>query len=193
MFPVAAILEEKEQLKNSLAASEARYRTLAHVDQLTGLPNRRAFDIELGNAWANACSARKELALVILDADQFKEYNDHAGHPGGDACLCLIAQTIAAAACAVNGIAARIGGEEFAVILPETTELRAREVAEQIRLRVADLALFHPASPCGVQTVSLGVAVRSPLDGQASIDLMRIADQALYSAKRSGRNQVASC
>jgi diguanylate cyclase (GGDEF)-like protein len=191
MFPVAAILEEKEQLKNSLAASEARYRTLALVDQLTGLPNRRAFDLQLENAWTDACTDCEELALVILDADQFKEYNDHVGHLGGDACLCSIAQAIAATARAADGIAARIGGEEFAVILRETTESRAREVAEQIRLRVADLALPHPSSPCGVQTVSLGVAVRVPIAGQASIDLMRFADQALYSAKRSGRNRVA--
>ncbi|MGB6691227.1 MAG: diguanylate cyclase [Terracidiphilus sp.] len=193
MFPVAAILEEKEQLKNSLAASEARYRILALVDQLTGLPNRRAFDLQLENAWTNACTSCEELALMILDADQFKEYNDHAGHLGGDACLCSIAQAIAPAARAANGIAARIGGEEFAVILPGAAELRALEIAEEIRLRVADLALPHPLSPCGVQTVSVGVAVRVPLRGQASIDLMRIADQALYSAKRSGRNKVACC
>ena len=191
MFPVAAILEEKEQLKNSLATSEARYRTLAFVDQLTGLPNRRAFDHELEIAWANACAGNKELGLVIVDADQFKEYNDHAGHPGGDACLCSIAQAIAATVQCARGIAARIGGEEFAVILPEATEPRAREVAELIRQRVLDLALSHPLSPCGVQTVSLGVAVRTPFKEQPSIDLMRLADEALYAAKHAGRNQVA--
>jgi diguanylate cyclase (GGDEF)-like protein len=191
MFPVAAILEEKEQLKNSLAASEARYRILALVDQLTGLPNRRAFDLQLENAWTNACAGGEQLALMIVDADLFKQYNDHAGHLGGDACLCSIAQAIAATARAANGIAARIGGEEFAVILPNTTEHRAREIAEEIRQRVTDLALPHPLSPCGVQTASVGVAVRVPLGDQASIDLMRIADQALYSAKRSGRDKVA--
>jgi diguanylate cyclase (GGDEF)-like protein len=191
MFPVAALLEEKEQLKNSLAASETRYRKLAHVDELTGLPNRRAFNSQLEKAWADACSGGRELALLILDADLFKQYNDHVGHLGGDACLCSIARAIATIAPASKGIAARIGGEEFAVILPETTELRAREIAEEIRLRVECLALPHPSSPSGVQTVSLGVAVRVPLQSQASIDLMRIADQALYSAKLSGRNKVA--
>jgi two-component system, chemotaxis family, response regulator WspR len=92
---------------------------------------------------------------------------------------------------AAEGFAARIGGEEFAVILSDTTQARAREVAENIRRSVADLALPHSSSLCGVQTVSVGVAIRAPLSGQASIDMMRLADQALYAAKRAGRNQVA--
>jgi diguanylate cyclase (GGDEF)-like protein len=191
MFPVAALLEEKEKLRNSLAASEARFRNLALADELTGLPNRRAFNLQLESLWADAISGSKPLALVILDADQFKQYNDVVGHLGGDACLRSIAQVLAGIVEAGNGIAARIGGEEFAVILPDTTLMRAREVAEEVRLSVAGLALAHPFNPSGVQTVSLGVAARVPLSGQASIDLMRLADQALYSAKRSGRNQVA--
>jgi diguanylate cyclase (GGDEF)-like protein len=190
MFPVAALLEEKEELKNSLAASEARFRNLAHADELTGLPNRRAFNLQFESAWADAFAAGRPLALVILDADQFKQYNDVVGHLGGDACLRSIADVTAGIVEAARGIAARIGGEEFAVILPGTTQARAREVAEEIRLSVAALGLPHPFSPCGVQTVSLGVAARVPLSGQASIDLMRLADQALYSAKVSGRNQV---
>lgn len=190
MFPVAALLEEKEELKNSLAASEARYRNLAHADELTGLPNRRAFNLELENAWADAFAAGRQVALVILDADHFKQYNDEVGHIGGDACLRSIARVIAGIVEGVQGIAARIGGEEFAVILPDTTLVRAQEVAEEIRRSVVGLALSHPSSPCGVQTVSLGVAARVPLRGQDSIDLMRLADQALYSAKLAGRNQV---
>jgi diguanylate cyclase (GGDEF)-like protein len=191
MFPVAALLEEKEHLKKSLAASEARYRNLAHVDELTSLPNRRAFNAQLENAWTDAFAKSEQLALVILDADLFKQYNDSAGHLGGDACLRSIAQVLAGIVTGDNGTAARIGGEEFAVILPGATETHATEIAEQIRQRVEALALPHPASPWGVQTVSLGVAVRVPREDQASIDLMRFADQALYSAKLAGRNQVA--
>ena len=191
LFPVAALLEEKEGLKNSLAESEARFRNLAHVDELTGLPNRRAFNLQFEHAWTEAFTSSKPLGLVILDADHFKQYNDDIGHPGGDACLRAIAQVLAGTVDAAEGIAARIGGEEFAVILPDTTQVRAREVAEDIRRSVADLALPHSSSLCGVQTVSVGVAIRAPLSGQASIDLMRLADQALYAAKRSGRNQVA--
>jgi diguanylate cyclase (GGDEF)-like protein len=191
MFPVAALLEEKEALKNSLAASEARYRRLAYVDELTGLPNRRAFNRQLEQAWADATIGGKDLALLILDADHFKQYNDCVGHLGGDACLRSIAQVAASIVEAAQGFAARIGGEEFAVILPDTTQSRAREVADEIRLSVAGLALAHPTSPCGVQTISLGVAVRAPRNNQPSIDLMKLADEALYSAKLSGRNQVA--
>jgi diguanylate cyclase (GGDEF)-like protein len=191
MFPVAAVLEEKEQLKKSLLSSETRYRNLAHMDELTGLPNRRAFNLQLENAWTDAFTGGRQLALVILDADYFKQYNDNVGHLGGDACLRSIGRVIADIAGAAKGIAARIGGEEFAVILPDTTELRARDVAEEIRLQVAGLALPHPSSSSGVQTVSLGVAVRVPLAGQHSMDMMKLADQALYSAKLSGRNQVA--
>jgi diguanylate cyclase (GGDEF)-like protein len=190
MFPVAALLEEKDCLKNSLAASEVRYRRLAHVDELTGLPNRRAFNVHFESAWADALASSKPLALVIFDADQFKQYNDVVGHLGGDECLRSIARVISGTVEAADGIAARIGGEEFAVILPETTQQRASEVAEQIRLTVAELGLPHPFSPCGVQTVSLGVAARVPESGEASIELMKLADQALYAAKRAGRNQV---
>lgn len=192
MFPVAALLEEKECLKNSLAASEVRYRKLAHVDELTGLPNRRAFNVHFESAWADAFAGGKPLALVIFDADQFKQYNDVVGHLGGDECLRAIASVISGTVEAADGIAARIGGEEFAVILPGTPQDRALEVAEQIRLSVAGLGLPHPFSPCGVQTVSLGVAARVPDSGEASIELMKVADQALYAAKRAGRNQVIS-
>jgi diguanylate cyclase (GGDEF)-like protein len=191
MFPVAALLEEKEALKNSLAASEVRFRNLAHVDELTGLPNRRAFNLRFEHAWSEAFASNKPLGLVILDADHFKQYNDDIGHPGGDACLRAIAQVLAGNVDAAEGFAARIGGEEFAVILSDTTQVRAREVAENIRRSVADLALPHSSSLCGVQTVSVGVATRVPLSGQPSIDMMRLADQALYAAKRAGRNQVA--
>jgi diguanylate cyclase (GGDEF)-like protein len=191
MFPVAAVLEEKEGLKNSLAASEARYRNLAYADELTGLPNRRAFTVQLENAWNDALDTGEQLGLVILDADLFKQFNDSVGHPGGDACLRMIAKAIAGISEPARGFAARLGGEEFAAILPNTTPQRAQEVAEAIRLSIADLALPHPSSSCGVQTVSAGVAVRVPSDGQHSIDLVRLADQALYAAKRAGRNQVA--
>jgi diguanylate cyclase (GGDEF)-like protein len=191
MFPVAALLEEKEQLKNSLATSEARYRDLAYADELTELPNRRAFTDHLGNAWTDALRSGEELGLVILDADLFKQYNDSVGHLGGDACLRSIAKAIVGISESARFFAARIGGEEFAAILPNTTQQRAQEVAEAIRISVTNLALPHPSSSSGVQTVSAGVAVRVPSDGQHFIDLVRLADQALYAAKLAGRNQVA--
>jgi len=191
MFPVAALLEEKDRLKNSLAASEARYRKLAYADELTGLPNRRALNVQLEEIWANSSADRKQLALVIVDVDLFKQYNDSAGHLDGDQCLRSIANVLERTVKAAEGFAARIGGEEFAIILPDATESRAREIAEEIRRGVEGLALVHPTTPSGVQTVSLGVAARVPVCGQAWVELMRLADEALYAAKRSGRNRVA--
>ena len=191
MFPVTALLEEKEELKNSLAMSEARFRNLALADELTGLPNRRAFNLHIETAWADAFEGGRQLALVILDADNFKEYNDSVGHPAGDACLRSIAQAIALTVQAAGGMAARIGGEEFAIILPDALLEQARTVAEEIRLAVANLGLQHPSTPSGVQTVSVGVAAKIPQNGERPIDLLRLADKALYSAKLAGRNQVA--
>ena len=192
MFPVAAVLEERERLKNSLAASEARYRQLAYADELTGLPNRRALNVRLDDIWVDASSGGEQLALVIVDVDLFKQYNDCAGHLCGDECLRSIARVIDGTVKTAGGFAARIGGEEFAIVLPGASDARARETAEKIRVGVEDLGLTHPATPSGVQTVSLGVAAGASGCGQAWIDLMRLADQALYAAKRAGRNQVSS-
>jgi diguanylate cyclase (GGDEF)-like protein len=190
MFPVAALLEEKDELKNSLAASEVRFRNLAHVDELTTLPNRRAFNLQIEKAWTEAVAEGTQLGLVILDADLFKQYNDDVGHVGGDECLRAIARVIAGVVDRKDAIAARIGGEEFAVILADTTEADALKVAEEIRRSIAALALAHSSSALGVQTVSVGVATRVPRCGQVPIDLMRWADKALYSAKIAGRNRV---
>jgi diguanylate cyclase (GGDEF)-like protein len=191
MFPVAAILEEKEALKRSLATGEARFRHLALEDELTGLPNRRAFNLQFEHAWERAFATRQCLGLMILDVDQFKQYNDVAGHVAGDAYLRSIARVVDQIAEATQTIPARIGGEEFAIILTDTTLERTREIAESVRQSVQDLALPHPASASGVQTVSLGVAVQTPLKRETSIELIRVADKALYEAKLSGRNQVA--
>ncbi len=191
MFPVAALLEEKDALKRSLATGEARFRYLALKDELTGLPNRRAFNVQFEHAWGDAFNTGKCLGLVILDVDQFKQYNDVAGHLAGDEYLRSIARVVDKIAEASQTIPARIGGEEFAMILPATTLERTREIAETIRQSVEDLALPHPTSASGMQTVSLGVAVAVPLDGETSIELMQIADKALYQAKKNGRNQVA--
>jgi GGDEF domain-containing protein len=124
MFPVAALLEEKENLKDALAVSEARFRALALVDELTSLPNRRAFNIHLERAFATSFSTARQVALIILDADHFKQYNDDVGHPGGDACLRAIGQVMTSIVVPPNGIAARIGGEEFAVILNNSRRRR---------------------------------------------------------------------
>ena len=191
-FPVAALLEEREGLRVSLAESEARHRQLAHADDLTGLRNRRAFNLRLEQEWERAMRLRASVALLLLDADLFKGYNDLHGHLGGDECLRCIATVIEEALVGENGIAARFGGEEFAIILPGEGVERARQVAERIRDGVEAKGLPHRGSPTGVQTVSLGVAALVPQAGEQVMELVSIADRALYRAKDLGRNRVAA-
>lgn len=191
MFPVTALLEEKEALKVSLAASEARHRTLAQTDELTSLANRRAFNVRLAAEWELAVDRGTTLGLLLIDADHFKQYNDVFGHLEGDECLRLLAGVIANTCLWREALAARYGGEEFAVLLPGVDGEAAREAAEAIRQAVVAERLPHPTGPSGIQTVSIGVAALAPTMGQASNVLVKRADEALYCAKLGGRDQVA--
>jgi diguanylate cyclase (GGDEF)-like protein len=191
MFPVAALLEERAELQLSLTASEARYRALANFDELTGLYNRRAFNERLNFDWRHAAASGSPLALLLIDADLFKGYNDVHGHLRGDECLRSIAGIISLTTGPGKATVARYGGEEFAVVFPGEGGKHARLLAERIRLAVLDMRLPHPSSPSGLQTVSVGVAVIVP-DGIQGVDeLIGAADLALYRAKGLGRNQVA--
>jgi diguanylate cyclase (GGDEF)-like protein len=188
LFPVAALLEERAALQLCLEASEARYRSLASLDELTGLANRRAFNQRLGQEMQN----EQELALLLIDADFFKRYNDHFGHVMGDECLQALAEVISGAATVPDAFVARFGGEEFAVILPRTGLQQARMVAEQIRSAVMEMGLPHPATQSGFQTVSIGVAALGPEGRGVEADLVGRADMALYRAKDFGRNRVVA-
>ena len=190
MFPVAALLEERAALQLCLQASEARYRSLATIDELTGLCNRRAFNIRLEQEWEKAFDEREPVALLLIDADMFKRYNDHFGHLKGDECLQALARVIAQTVSQPPGLVARYGGEEFAVILPSTDQRAARELAEEIRRAIFDVSMPHPASPTGTQSVSVGVAAYVPDGLTTATELIGLADFALYRAKDRGRNQV---
>jgi diguanylate cyclase (GGDEF)-like protein len=191
MFPIAALLEERAALQCSLAASEARYRSLANFDELTGLYNRRAFNERLKFDWHQAVIGGTPVALVLIDADLFKHYNDIYGHLKGDECLTALARIISQTVTGISATVARFGGEEFAVVLPGEDKERACQVAEQIREAAVGMRLPHPSAPSGLQTVSLGVAAMSPDSGQNVAELIGAADLALYRAKDLGRNQVA--
>jgi diguanylate cyclase (GGDEF)-like protein len=168
---------------------ELALRLAATTDSLTDLANRRAFLEHLARAVKTAVAEREPLSLLILDADHFKEVNDLHGHDVGDLALSMLGRAIKDQVRA-DGLAARIGGEEFGVILPRTRLPEAVAMAEQIRRGVEGIDVAAPA--CGVNlTISIGVAqlsraVRSPGD------IMKAADQALYQAKANGRNQVAA-
>jgi len=189
-FPVAALLEDRKALETSLQASEARYRTLANADGLTGMANRRWFDDRLEEEWRRARETRQPLALLLIDVDLFKAYNDLWGHLRGDDCLRQIARAITDALACEAGPASRFGGEEFAVILPNTCLTAALQVAERLRYAVAEMKVPHADSPEGIQTISVGVAAIVPEGNDSPHELLCAADSALYCAKRSGRNRV---
>jgi diguanylate cyclase (GGDEF)-like protein len=189
-FPVAALLEERKELETSLQRSEQRYRELAKADALTGLANRRGFDERLEEEWNRAARRGEPLALLLIDVDLFKSYNDIYGHIGGDTCLRCIARVIADTLQRHSDVAARFGGEEFAVILPDTQLETALRVAESIRMAVVAMNLPHSGNPEGVQTISIGVAAGAPGENASVVSLLIASDHALYRAKYLGRNRV---
>ena len=186
------LLVELSQTNEDLAAANSELEALAATDALTGIPNRRSFDLFLGREWRRAQREELSLGLLLLDVDHFKSFNDRYGHPAGDACLARVAAAIVTAMGRAGDIVARYGGEEFAAILPGTELEGALYVAEHIRLAVAALDIQHLDSSCGTVTISIGAAVVIPRPSLAPEALVNSADNALYAAKRAGRNQVAT-
>ncbi len=183
-------VELRLQLVTSVKAGDA-LKQMVHVDELTGIANRRLFEQALAAEWRRAEREGGVLAVVTADIDHFKAFNDYYGHPAGDRCLIRVAKSMASSVLRAGDVAARIGGEEFAFLLPGTSIEAAAMVAERIRKNVNDLRLPHAASPvAGKVTVSLGVAALRPNPGISSLDLLHASDVALYSAKRRGRNRV---
>jgi diguanylate cyclase (GGDEF)-like protein len=177
------------QLNDLLEASNIRLAGLASTDSLTGLANRRSFDEHLQREWARAGRIQKPLALIILDLDFFKQYNDQYGHIAGDECPKLVAKALQEGR-RVTDLEARIGGEEFSLLLPDTEIEGAVSIAETIRVRIESLQLPHAKSPMGLMTASFGAAAAKPCGTQTTEDLVSAADRALYEAKRQGRNRV---
>ena len=169
---------------------EAELERLVATDPLTELANRRRFDEGLDVEWRRAIREGLPLAVLMIDADRFKSYNDTYGHPAGDQLIRALAHCIAGNIRRPGDLAARYGGEEFVVLLPNTAGPGALRVAEGIRTAV--LALAHPqaAAPVRIASVSIGVAAMDPMLGQLSQDLVAAADLALYRAKEDGRNRV---
>ena len=169
-----------------------RLRELVHIDALTGLINRRAFDTLMADEFSRSRRDGRSLALVILDVDHFKAFNDTFGHPEGDECLRSAARTLERALRRSGDHAARIGGEEFAVILPDTPMAGALGVAEGIRAGVQDIGIGHDHGSRGVVTISAGVAVADAGGPDSAEALIARADAALYAAKAAGRDRVAA-
>tara|TARA_B100000315_G_scaffold259363_1_gene315109 strand:- start:3247 stop:4158 length:912 start_codon:yes stop_codon:yes gene_type:complete len=186
----------KARIKNHMTQKRQRdeLENLSSIDALTGIANRRRLDEYLETEWRRAARNKYSVSLMMIDIDHFKSFNDTYGHQAGDDCLRDVASAIAASPQRPSDLVARYGGEEFCVVLPDTPEESGREIAERVRASVEDLAIKHTGSPeFNVVTVSVGVASAEPANEDFGFyGLIKIADEHLYHAKNSGRNQVSS-
>lgn len=176
--------------QQALETQNAALERLAHTDGLTGLHNRRSLDERMLAEIARAAREGTSLSLIMIDVDFFKRYNDLYGHAAGDDCLRTVAHVLSGAVNRPADLAARFGGEEFAVLLPNTTAEGARRLAEAICRGVHATGLAHGGSDFGTLTISAGVASAVPAPGDDARMLVEKADAALYQAKNAGRNTV---
>lgn len=176
-----------------LSASNARLQRISSVDSLTGLANRHAYDMEFRRLWREAAAAKTPLSAIVIDIDHFKVVNDTRGHLYGDRVLMRVASLLVQGLRGKDDFAARFGGEEFVVLLPQATQEGALIVAERMRKLVevaGSPAMHEPGDPPPLSTVSCGVASCWPGESYSREDLIDAADRALYEAKHSGRNRV---
>ncbi|MAS07794.1 MAG: hypothetical protein CL534_24345 [Ahrensia sp.] len=188
---VVSDITDMRLTEEKLAGLVGEMETLARTDALTGVVNRRAFDEELEREVSRSRRNGEPLSLIILDVDHFKAYNDFHGHPEGDICLKRVANILRAQVRRGADLLARYGGEEFCVVLPDTDEEGALVFAEELRAAIEAAGIEHGASETGQVTASLGVAtLPAGVAGLSPSDLLKMADIALYGAKRSGRNRA---
>lgn len=209
---MAGRLADREQ---ELRDSNGQLMELAYIDALTGIANRRAFNAHLVAEWQKAAQLAQPIAVLIIDVDHFKPFNDRYGHVQGDNCLRKVSSVLRAStrvsserapdvaeaklpsplrkfAARDPDFTARYGGEEFAVLLRGADLNGAMKVAERVRRAVEDLRLVHEAAPAGFVTISVGVASIVPAKGGSAQRLVEVADAGLYQAKRRGRNVVVA-
>jgi len=195
-FDLAKRKKTEAQLKQEKEKADELVQSLLAIstlDGLTGIPNRRHFDSILAKEWNRASRAGTPLSLIMCDIDYFKPYNDHYGHQKGDNCLIRVATLLQEYARRDGDMAARYGGEEFVIILPTTSLESARDVAEQMRAGIENLAIPHRYSNAdNIVTASFGVATIVPKREQQSRILVSKADKALYAAKKQGRNRIVT-
>lgn len=189
------LMKQQNRIQNQLLDAQEKLievnrslELLALEDALTGLSNRRQFDLFIHSEIGRARRSLTSLALLMIDVDHFKLFNDNYGHLAGDECLRNISAIITENIQRPGDLAARYGGEEFAVVLPGTDYVGAFLVAEKIRRAVLHAGIRHSEGAEGVVTVSLGVAAYDPASQAQTDDLIGAADKALYVAKASGRN-----
>lgn len=186
-------LDRRREAELALQKAARQLEHLSLTDSLTGLANRRSFDLSFEREWARHHRERTPFSLMLIDIDHFKAYNDEYGHPAGDGTLSLVARIIEAEARRQIDVAARYGGEEFALILPDTDADGACAVAERIRAALAKQNVVHSHGINGLLTMSVGVATIGKADTNWDArKLLEAADLSLYEAKRAGRNCIAT-
>jgi len=176
--------------QKNLADANIELQKLAALDSLTGIANRRKFDDVMRAEWQRGQRDKKPLSLLMCDVDAFKAYNDSFGHLAGDLCLKKFAAILTAQLKRPADLAARYGGEEFAIVLPDTDIEGAQRVAEACRAQLENLAISNPDAAGGIVTMSIGVASVVPSKDSTPEALIGAADDAVYAAKRAGRNRV---
>lgn len=189
---MAYLLAQREQaLQDALQVSHEQLARMARTDALTEVANRRHAEDFLAQSWAHAQQRQTSMALVMIDIDHFKRYNDHHGHLSGDRCLQAVARALTACSRRAGDLVARLGGEEFVLIMSDIDHASALNVAQRIQASVQALGWPHAGSPgLPVVTVSVGVASMRPRPGCEALLLLKRADDALYAAKAQGRNRV---
>jgi diguanylate cyclase (GGDEF)-like protein len=196
-FSLLAAANYIYELVTELQTTQAELLQQANTDQLTKIPNRRQYDQSFKTEWRRCTREDLPVSMLLIDVDYFKKYNDRFGHSQGDACLVNVASRLGDISRRPGDIAARYGGEEFAVLLPNTSLQHAMMLAERFRTSIERLAIKHPDSEYNVLTVSIGVSSCDPMQRENKdvvypAMLMNSADNAMYLAKRQGRNCIAS-
>ncbi|MHC8366725.1 sensor domain-containing diguanylate cyclase [Pseudomonas sp. ZT5P21] len=190
---VLSQLRQRMLVERELRLAHQAMRDMALTDSLTGLGNRRRLDTALLNEIRLAQRNGTTLALIMLDVDYFKPYNDQYGHAAGDDCLNAVGRAIQQTIKRPGDLAARYGGEEFSVLLPDTDCAGATQVAQDILDAIRSLNIEHCGHPLGKVTASAGITVSRPsIEDVTPVTLIKIADACLYSAKQSGRNRLCS-
>lgn len=180
-------IDDQRTAEQALRSVQAELIRLAYRDTLTDLHNRRYFDEHFQREWERARRKNLPLSLLLIDLDHFKTYNDRYGHPAGDSCLVEIAHVLTRCANRPADIVARLGGEEFGVVLPETGTDGAELVAQRIQTLLRTLAIPHEGAPLRLMTLSIGIAAIEGPDGPGPAEMFEQADRALYEVKRRGR------
>jgi diguanylate cyclase (GGDEF)-like protein len=187
------VLQARLNMHLQARRSQQQLNNIARVDALTSLCNRREFDLRLMTEWRRGARTGNSLALLMIDVDKFKEYNDHHGHLRGDECLVAVAQVLNSCMQRTSDLIARYGGEEFVVLLPDSDLDGALKVAQDCHAAILDAKLPHVTSNISIYvTVSIGVAAMLPIYERSNTLLIEQADIALYQAKHNGRNRICS-